>query len=256
MPRFIPGIHILLLEARCTVAADGRDKPGHHGHLHAQQAVDPPRVFAEAFRCVFMSSVRGCGRSTVKLSAMRAGPAVSTITRVPRNTASVMPCVTNTMVFLALLPDAQEFEVHLLARQRIERAERLVHQDQLRIVHQRTRDGRALLHAARQLVGVLVLGSPSARRGRAGRGRARGSPPSAARGFRREAGRCRSRDATSATMAAGTPCRCRARDRTRCDALPMRTSPESSGCRPARIFSSVVLPQPEGPTSATSSPAR
>ena len=31
--------------------------------------------------------------------------------------------------------------------------------------------------------------------------------------------------------------------------------PESCGCRPARIFSSVVLPQPDGPTSETSSPS-
>ena len=35
---------------------------------------------------------------------------------------------------------------------------------------------------------------------------------------------------------------------------PMRTSPESCGCRPASTFSKVDLPQPDGPTSATSSP--
>ena len=48
-----------------------------------------------------MSSVRGRGSSMAKLSAMRAGPAVSTTTRVPRNTASEMPWVTKTMVFFA-----------------------------------------------------------------------------------------------------------------------------------------------------------
>ena len=49
------------------------------------------RVYSPKRSCVFMSSVRGCGRSTSKLSAMRAGPAVSTTTRVPRKTASEMP---------------------------------------------------------------------------------------------------------------------------------------------------------------------
>ena len=58
---------------------------------------------------------------------------------------------------LRLLPDAQQLKVHLLARQRIERAERLVHQDQLRIVDQRARDRGALLHAAGELVRVFVL---------------------------------------------------------------------------------------------------
>ena len=104
-----------------------------------------------------MSSVRGCGRSIAKLSAMRAGPAVKRPRGVPRNTASEMPCVTNRMVLPDSLPDAQQLEVHLLAGQRVERAERLVHQHQLRVVDQRACDRRALLHAARQLVRPLVL---------------------------------------------------------------------------------------------------
>jgi hypothetical protein len=36
---------------------------------------------------------------------------------------------------------------------------------------------------------------------------------------------------------------------------PLCTSPLSASCSPARILSSVVLPQPDGPTSAISSPA-
>ena len=35
---------------------------------------------------------------------------------------------------------------------------------------------------------------------------------------------------------------------------PMRTSPPSCGCRPANTFNKVDLPQPDGPTKATSSP--
>src|SRR5258708_19279809 len=53
--------------------------------------------------------------------------------------------------FLRLLPDAQQLEVHLLARERVERAERLVHEDELGIVDKRTPDPGALLHAARRL---------------------------------------------------------------------------------------------------------
>ena len=56
-----------------------------------------------------------------------------------------------------LRPYPQQFQVHLLAGQRVERAERLVHQDQLGVVDQGAGDRRALLHAAGQLVGVFVL---------------------------------------------------------------------------------------------------
>ena len=38
-------------------------------------------------------------------------------------------------------------------------------------------------------------------------------------------------------------------------ALPIWTVPPSASCSPARIFSTVVLPQPEGPTSEISSPS-
>ena len=48
----------------------------------------------------------------------------------------------------ALAPDALQLEVHVLAGQRIERAEGLVHQDELGVVQQGSRDRGALLHAA------------------------------------------------------------------------------------------------------------
>ena len=49
----------------------------------------------------------------------------------------------------AFAPDPQHLQVHLFAGQRVERAERLVHQDQFRVVDERARDSGALLHAAR-----------------------------------------------------------------------------------------------------------
>ena len=48
----------------------------------------------------------------------------------------------------ALSPDAHQFDGKLLARQRIERSERFIHQQDIGIMHQRTANPGALLHAA------------------------------------------------------------------------------------------------------------
>ena len=61
----------------------------------------------------------------------------------------------NSTVFGRSRPDAQELEAHLVARQRVERRERLVHQQDVGIEQQRARDRDALLHAAGQLVDAL-----------------------------------------------------------------------------------------------------
>ena len=57
---------------------------------------------------------------------------------------------------VVLLPYPLQFEVQPLARQRIERAERLIHQQYLGIARQRPADARALLHAAGQFVWIFV----------------------------------------------------------------------------------------------------
>ena len=54
------------------------------------------------------------------------------------------------------LPDAQEFEVHALARHLVEGPEGLVHEQQGGVERQGPGDGRALLHPARKLPGVMV----------------------------------------------------------------------------------------------------
>ena len=59
--------------------------------------------------------------------------------------------------FLRLRPDLQQLLLHGFAGLRVERRERLVHQQDLRIHHQRACKVHALLHAARQLVGIVVL---------------------------------------------------------------------------------------------------
>ena len=57
------------------------------------------------------------------------------------------------------LPDSQQLNVHVIAGQRIERAEGLVHEQDLGVAQQGPADRRALLHATGQLVGILVVKS-------------------------------------------------------------------------------------------------
>jgi hypothetical protein len=59
-------------------------------------------------------------------------------------------------------PHRVQLLLHLLARQGIERAERLVHQQDLGVVDERANYGEALLHAARELIGVTVAEIPEA----------------------------------------------------------------------------------------------
>ena len=62
-------------------------------------------------------------------------------------------------------PDAQQLVLHLDAGDLVERAERLVHQQDLRILRERARDRDALLHAAGELgrIPVAVAGEPDER---------------------------------------------------------------------------------------------
>ena len=57
---------------------------------------------------------------------------------------------------LRALPQVQQLVLQALARHRVERAERLVHQHHLRVVGQHAGDGDALLHAAGKLVRIGV----------------------------------------------------------------------------------------------------
>ena len=55
-----------------------------------------------------------------------------------------------------LAPDVGEQPLHVVARQRIKRRERLVHQQHSRIVGERARDRDALLHSAGQVMRIGV----------------------------------------------------------------------------------------------------
>ena len=54
-------------------------------------------------------------------------------------------------------PDSQDFDIHLLAGLRIERAERLVQQQDWRVERECPRERRALLHATGQIAGIEGL---------------------------------------------------------------------------------------------------
>src|SRR6187402_271836 len=55
-----------------------------------------------------------------------------------------------------LLPDANQLLLQRLARERVERAERLVHEQHGWIVGQHAGDRHALLHPTRELVGIAI----------------------------------------------------------------------------------------------------
>ena len=96
-------------------------------------------------------------QATSTISATRPGRGDITTTRSASSTASEIEWVTNSTALRLLGPEAQQFEAHLLARQRVERAEGLVHQQHARVVQQGAADRDALLHAAGQLARQLVL---------------------------------------------------------------------------------------------------
>ena len=119
------------------------------------------------------SGERGYSNGTSKSPTMRPGRADITSTRVDRNTASLIEWVMNSAPNPLRWNSAEQLVVEALAGDLVEGAERLVEQEDLRIEHQRPGQRGAHLHAARELLRVLVL-EPSARRGR--RSRRRGAP--------------------------------------------------------------------------------
>ena len=88
---------------------------------------------------------------------MRPGAADITTMRSARISASSMEWVMNSGGLAAGGVDAQQLPLHDLARHRIERGERFVHQQHFGIGGQDARQGDALLHAAGQLRRIAVL---------------------------------------------------------------------------------------------------
>ena len=151
-----------------------------------------------------------------------------------------------------------DFAAHADPQTRIEIAERLVEQQHLRADHQGAGDGDALQLAARQLVRPALAVA-----------RAAGPAPSASstRVAISAAGTWRALQAIGDVAGDGEVGKHRivlehhadvAQMRPaagRCAASPKRISPSSSSQKPAIMRSSVVLPQPDGPSSVKNSPS-
>ena len=145
--------------------------------------------------------------------------------------------------------------LHRCPRDRVERPERLVEEQHRAAGEERAQERHALAHPAGQLgrAGALELGEPEAleqrlrtlARGRLGGPlafeRQRGVPERVAPGQQEVAlGHVGGR-----------------REPLRAPLAPITVrAPASGSCRPATSSSSVDLPQPDGPTTATTSPAR
>ena len=122
-------------------------------HLLAQPVGElgrPPRTPpAESIR-------RGPPRGTWYSSMTRPGRLLSTITRSPRRAASRTLWVTNSTVSVRSRADPLQLVVQQVAGHRVERAERLVHQQHVGVLGQRPGQRHPLAHAAGQLVRALV----------------------------------------------------------------------------------------------------
>ena len=158
---------------------------------------------------------------------------------------------------LLLAPQVQQVGVELVARDLVERAEGLVHQQQVGL----RRPGRARSTRASACRPTARAAAPArtwpgrpapARRRRARRPRRAARRPGRAAGARWSA-----RWPRASASATGTRRPCLRPLSSSC-ATGLRHSsrrPSVGSSRPATIFSSVLLPQPEGPSSVTNSPS-
>ena len=187
----------------------------------------------------------------------------STATRSARRNASRRSCVTSSTAAASRARHDEELLLHGAAGDRVEGAEGLVHQEQRRIRRERARHADALPLAARELRGRRVRRIPPAAvpPSSAARRRARGASASvqpSRRGtvstFSRD-GPVRKEAALLDDVADAAPQRDRILLR-RGASEARAPSPRRRRARRLASFRAVVLPQPDGPTSATVSPAR
>ena len=234
-PRHQPRLRHVSRAARRTSA--GRSRPcNSDGRQHARSSCSTRGRRAGAAGGVH-------GRS----SAIR--PSFSTSTRSASVTASTTSWVISTVVNRSRAPDPGQEVVHLHPGQRVERAERLVEQEQPRPADQGARQGDALALAAGQ------DGRPVAGRGRPGRHRpATVVGPLAPVRAAGDADIVQRRAARAAGAHPGTAC-ARRRGRPVKGRPSSSTSPALAVSRPASSRSSVLLPPPERPTMATNRPA-
>ena len=139
--------------------------------------LEQPHESARPCSAAAASSERLEHRAHARVSARSRSPPASRARRArrrrarrsawPADSASAMSCVTMTIVLRTRGLDAPELAVQLAARDRIERAERLVHQQDRRIGRERARHADALPLPAGQMLGPprRELAQPAGPRG-------------------------------------------------------------------------------------------
>ena len=199
-----------------------------------------------------LASRRGCGKDTSKDAWIRRRPrrkhenAVGEMNR-------FLDVVRDQHDRVALLrEDPQQLVAHSQAHQRVQRRERLVHIQNFRFHYECARQLGALQHAARQLVRIARLEALQADDlgvAVGDLGLFRGACPLRPNiRFSRTVSHgntepcCEIRIPRGSGLQRGTP--------------SMTIAPASGLTKPAIMFMSVVLPQPEGPMMATDSPSR
>ena len=209
-------------------------------------APKPSALRARSRNATTAASVRerGRGRSTSISARKRPGRGESTATRSASTMASSTSWVTSTTVRGSRCQGAAQPGLHLRARDRVERAERLVQAEDGLAGEQRAQERDALAHAAGELMRVGGLESAPTQARRTTLPPVRAPRRAVSRRCAARARRCRVRRATAAAGRAGA------------SAPPgsTRRAPASGVCRPQISSSRVVLPQPLGPTTASSSP--
>ena len=163
--------------------------------------------------------------------------------------------MTKTTVEPDCLPDPQQLEVEPLARHLVERAERLVHQQQRRVERERTGDRDAHLHAAGELPRVVLLEAGQLDEVEHLLHALVAALAVPAEHLERQARRSSRRCASRRAPPPGRPSRSRGRaapDGRSC--RRPRPCPSVGSTRSPITRSSVDLPQPDGPISETNSP--
>ena len=188
---------------------------------------------------------RGRGTSTANSATTRPGRLDSSRIRSPSRAASRTLWVTNRTVSALLGDDPLELVVEDVAGDRVERPERLVHQQHVGVLGERPGEGDALAHAARQLVRTLVgeLAQPHEVE-QLERALACARPWPTPRSF-----------SGSSTLAAAVRQGSSAASWNMSAVRPSTSIvPDVGSSSPATSESNVDLPQPEAPTMHTNSP--
>ena len=161
-----------------------------------------------------------------------------------------------------LAVQADDLVLHVAADERVERRERLVEEQHVGVAGQRPGEADALLHAARQLVGVGAPRSRTARRGRRPPAPGAAARPCRCRRSRGRRRRCRAPGGAAAGRSAGTPWR-RSCGAARAGAARRRPAgprpraapdPEVGSTSRVRQRTSVDLPEPDSPMTTKTSP--